>query len=592
MKDKINQSLVLSPKSLKDFTIDNPILIGEWILKDLDFAKLKEKNYEIFNSKSYSKKNIPKSFEVTEKLYNVIKIDLINQLNKLHNTNFSNRSWEIIFGLWVRCFIHICFERYNRINDILTNYNINKIYLEKNENFNFFSNDTFGIYFKSTNNEWENNLYFEIINFFSFDKEKKLVISQNASSNFNKKTITSFPHKKISNLKKVFYSILKFLNNFSFNNNLITYSYLEKKYEFFFQILLGQLPQHFEDKKINYENYNKDLRKKINIYKNKEKNLENFIRLVLPKCLPICMVESFNDIYELCEKVGYPKKPNFIFTSVSYAYDECFKFYTAKRVKTKIPYFIGQHGNESFSHHNMLYSPELDTADRFISWGYKSSNNIIKGFNFKVFKEKKRINNKGKLLIISKPFNGRFYPHDTFSEFSNLLANMNTLKQKLKKNVLDSKIQLKLSNDYKSDLGIYLRKKILKNFENSEICYEEKNLNELISESRLCVFSYDGTSILENFLLNIPTVIVVNNFDYNIRDEFKEKYLILKKANILFDNIVDSSNHINANWDNISKWWFSEKTQTSIKAFNKDFNLKGDFKSLVELKNKIKNFKK
>ena len=56
--------------------------------------------------------------------------------------------------------------------------------------------------------------------------------------------------------------------------------------------------------------------------------------------------------------------------SLSYAYDENFKFYTAKSVEKGARYFIGQHGNEYFTH-RFSTRIEFETTDKFISWGLR-----------------------------------------------------------------------------------------------------------------------------------------------------------------------------------------------------------------------------
>ena len=37
-------------------------------------------------------------------------------------------------------------------------------------------------------------------------------------------------------------------------------------------------------------------------------------------------------------------------------------------------------------------------------------------------------------------------------------------------------------------------------------------------------------------------------------------------------------------WDNIDEWWFDNKTQSCIEKFNKNFNIRGNLSSLLNLK--------
>ena len=168
------------------------------------------------------------------------------------------------------------------------------------------------------------------------------------------------------------------------------------------------------------------------------------------------------------------------------------------------------------------------------------------------------------------------------------MLNSILLKEKIDKNISNQTI-LRLDKDFK----IYnhsFNKKILKMFNANNLFFGENKLDKLIEKSRLCIFTYDSTGILENLSLNIPTLAIWNNFDNHLNDEFREKYLLLKKGKIFFEDIDELVSHINKHWENISSWWFSEENQSFITKFNEDFNNKGNVKSLIKLKNEIKNY--
>ena len=103
------------------------------------------------------------------------------------------------------------------------------------------------------------------------------------------------------------------------------------------------------------------------------------------------------------------------------------------------------------------------------------------------------------------------------------MLNSILLKEKIDKNISNQTI-LRLDKDFK----IYnhsFNKKILKMFNANNLFFGENKLDKLIEKSRLCIFTYDSTGILENLSLNIPTLAIWNNFDNHLNDEFREKYL-------------------------------------------------------------------
>ena len=224
-----HKNLVLSGKHSSILDLDDFILNGEWILKDLDCEKIKHKKIQVFESSSYKKINRINSYQLADEIYDSVKLDLVNELNTLHSKNFSLRFWQII-GYWLVNFIGICVERYFRIHEILKENEIKNILIRKNNNFNFSTNDTFGLNLNSINDDWENNLFYEIIKFFNINKN--LIIE---SSNSNAFTKTFYETNDIQNNKnKIKNFLFNIYNKFTNKEILISQTYLPKNSNFYF----------------------------------------------------------------------------------------------------------------------------------------------------------------------------------------------------------------------------------------------------------------------------------------------------------------------------------------------------------------------
>ena len=160
------------------------------------------------------------------------------------------------------------------------------------------------------------------------------------------------------------------------------------------------------------------------------------------------------------------------------------------------------------------------------------------------------------------------------------------LKKKLELN-LKNKILLRLHECFKADeRGEWYYKKYFKNFKTENIDFWTNNYFTNLRNSRVNVFFYDSTGILENLIYNIPTLAIWPDQYNHINSEFIEKYKLLQDANILFENVDDLIAHLSKFWHNIDEWWMSNKTQELILKFNSQFNNKPSFKSLLNLKNK------
>ncbi len=582
----MSEALVLSLKNKNCNNESKLLLGGEWVLENNVIKK--DIQYKIFKSKSYLKKYRKTNCIEADKIYQELCIDLSKKLNLLHSVNLSLKSWKIIFGSWLKIFVNICYERIFLISEILNKHKISKIYGSKNDNFQFYSNGTLEQRFQAADPSWNNNLFFEIIRFldsqcendFSIEKfnnhqdyDESLTETKSASNEYKKRLIKVFDFFKFFRGK---------------NDALITQTGLLFTYEKLFEILFFQFPQNYKKRSITYKNYNGALRKKLNLSYENEKNVRNFVRKNLIKFLPICFVENFKDIYDNCEK-EFPENPKFIMTAFAWEYDVNFKFYAAKKVNENTPYFLFQHGNTYFTDDFVFNRPEYETADKFFSFGY-SKKKFSKGFcNHLTLGKKIKPKKEGLLHLISPFLPGRIFPYEQSTETIDSFQNIYSFEKKISDN-LREKILLRSTREFlDTDRGKWYADKYFNNFKKNQIDYGSNDYNENLRNSRINLFFYDSTGILENFIYNIPTIGVWNNLYNHIEDEFVEKYQLLKDANIVFNSVDDSIKHLNNIWEDVDAWWFSKKTQKNINLFNSGFNNKGNITSLLKLRKYVKN---
>ena len=111
---------------------------------------------------NYSRKQIIKSYEFCEKTFNKSLKLLSVELNKIHGTNYSIKSWDIIIGRWLRNIIHIFYNCYIQIKYIKKNFEIEKVYLTDYRKYNFYLQDTFNFDYAKNDSSWLFSLYSKI----------------------------------------------------------------------------------------------------------------------------------------------------------------------------------------------------------------------------------------------------------------------------------------------------------------------------------------------------------------------------------------------------------------------------------------------
>tara|TARA_B110000967_G_scaffold40208_1_gene40066 strand:+ start:461 stop:2221 length:1761 start_codon:yes stop_codon:yes gene_type:complete len=552
------------------------------------FSKLNF-NFETISFQELSKKEIYNRYEFCDKIYNSLFQELVIKLNFLHGISYSSRSWSVIIGTWLREFIQKNYKIFIQLEYVFKNYNITKVHALDHKDYNFCVNDTISFRHICADEEWFYLMCSKMTRYFNYSQNILLNSPKNNSYKIpsifeEKKNQNNFIKKKIFKFFFIITKILKFFIRVE-NYAVIKNTYLPFLYEKMLELKFNQIPLNWPEYKINYYKKDKNLRSDFNLKIDKENSIfENYLRTNLFEFLPKHVLENFINIKEKSESGIYPKNPKFIFTSGSFLYDEVFKAYAAGSINKKIPFYIGQHGNNYFTqiHHN--YVPELKFADKFITWGTKKNYNFESAFNFKILGRSHIPKNEGKLIIMF-PWVSRasYYLHTDENEILNKIqSNINVIK-KLNLHIKKNTILRFNRSYYENFFGI----KYIDLFKDLGVeCDNGSNdIRNLFKKSRLTLFTYDSTGILENFNLNIPTIFFEEKkFMKNINDDYINKYTQLLNNKIMFTSEKDLVEHINLKWNNISDWWMNEDNQRVISEFNIDFNNKSSKQSLNKLK--------
>ena len=113
----MDKSLVIGELDNPKFEKNEEIIVIENYYKDFYINKNIKNNILIAKPFLDGQKEKKLAFEECEKIYQNILIDISKSLNKFHLVELTQRSWEIIFGNWLRFFVWLCFERFNSYNN-------------------------------------------------------------------------------------------------------------------------------------------------------------------------------------------------------------------------------------------------------------------------------------------------------------------------------------------------------------------------------------------------------------------------------------------------------------------------------------------
>ena len=538
------------------------IFLGEW-------CKLySEKNYwesldsEVLNYHWNNRNKFERDYQYLINFYEKTLKNISNKMNDIHQVNHSLKYWRILIGPWLALLIQSVFDRWQMIQVAINSNDELKTNIIIDSNINWTAHD-FKDFQKLVMEDdgWNNFIYTKIIEL----HEDKIEINRLGKS--NSRPIQA--KLKVNTLKRFILNFYQLIANFLNSNksSLIISSYLSKIDEIILSLKLFQLPLFSNIHTIKKNSPDIGQRKWIlNI--GKSSDFEKFILNIIPNQLPSAYLEGYSSLNKKLVDLNWPKYPKSIFTSNSIYGDELFKHYTGIHSKSKL--IVGQHGGSyGISKINFTEYHELSIADKYISWGWTKNSKIYPLGQINPIPKIK--SNKTKLLILcnSNPRYSYYMQSYTLSsQWLLYFKDQVSLIKHLDKSVIDNTIIRLYRNDYGWDqIGRWKD-----NFPNLKYDPGFSKIENLYKQTRIHLATYNATTYLETFRLNIPTVIFWDPNYWENRDSVQPLFEELKRVKIFHDTPESASKHINEIWDNVEGWWESTEVKEVINEFNKSVN--------------------
>ena len=520
-----------------------------------------------------------------------LKKNLYKKLNTIHDVSYEPIYWDLIIEQWLFKTVMILRENWSCI-EILNQEKIEPNFKMHNLDFKDVVHESpnqffLGIY-TGGQAALQNFFYLKIIKYFNF----KNIILEDYTLLKKKKVISKKPI-----YLKIIYIISKFILLFKKNYKILILAPQHFKTEInsFLKNFIPYVLIDFSKIDIQYNNYNSKLRE-WNIEIDSNNDFEKFVAYLIPKILPKMMVEDYKKISNLVNKKYPIKTKNLIKPPDDNDY---LNFFVANQVSMGSKIHMFQHGA---NYGQLLICPdeeiEFNQADYFYTYGWKSEfynkeiqNKLVQFYpvslgyvkNLELDKTKKE------LSIILKCNEEFFYQFQSVANYAHQKKYIDNIKN----------FQNRLKNEVIKNLSIRLHptdkiSRYKKSFDSIKIYDGKENIIQFLQKLKLCIITYNATTYLHTFALNIPTIIYFDKDDVLFRKNVDKYFNYLREANILFDEPNKAAEFINSIYPNVEKWWFSEKTQKNVKLFTKNFadlnkNNQNRYDSLI--KNILKNEK-
>lgn len=538
----------------------NNIFLGSWCES---FGKENPENLKIQNYHWDDKEKFERDIQYLNDLYETKLDELSIAMNKIHNETNNKSFWRIIIGPWLKSFIDVVFDRYESIDLLNSEYEIDNTYCLKANYLDWTPKD-FNEYWNLIKfDEWNHLIYSEIIKYLGIPfNEIKTSLMRSSGG------------KRKNSLKKLFNHINNYYNKLlpnKFNKNFVVAGYFKPLQLIKFHFFLKQIPQF-----LNYEleinraiTIKTDVRSKIIL--NSNNKFEVLLNDLIRKQIPTAYIES----YELIKKKAikfFPKHPEVILTSNAYDSNEAFKFWVAsKKESINTKYIINQHGgNFGICFYSSSEKHQILTSDIFTTWGWIDSNNKkikpMPSYKLQHLKYKRR-NNISNIQLVIASYPKHFYTLIDQPNASQSIEYFFGIESFLKK--LENNVKRNLKIRIHQDLyGWKIKQRFCElgykdNLEDSTSISFEKSINN----SSISICTFNSTTFLETLSANVPTLIFFSSSRYLIRDNAKPMFEKLQKVKIFFETPEELAKHLNDIHLDIYDWWNQKELQSTKNEF-------------------------
>ena len=120
---------------------------------------------------------------------------------------------------------------------------------------------------------------------------------------------------------------------------------------------------------------------------------------------------------------------------------------------------------------------------------------------------------------------------------------------------------------YPQDYGWAQQTRWKDKFPEIEVDIGEGPIGKKIAEARIYVSTYNATTYLESFTMDVPTVIYWNPDHWELRESAKPYFEELERVKVFHKSPESAARHIQIIWNDVNTWWKSIEVRKAIDKF-------------------------
>ncbi len=502
--------------------------------------------------------------EFQERLLN----SLAGQLNSIHVVDHSLHYWRILIGPWLGYFTQILFDRWSCIQSAVSHSDIADTIVLRCNADRFVPLDMSHFNRIYTDDPWNHWIYSKILR-----ESSDIICLEEQWPPTAKKGPSADPPAALP-LRRRFRRMAGTLYTRSAvpmvrdRDAFFLSTYLDLSQLMTLQLRLRQVPQLWTSPGMANQNVSFSGRNWA-VEGESRSSFESFARRLIPQQLPVAYLEGYRDLVDQTKKLRWPKKPKVIFTSNATNSDDLFKAWAAEKIEQGSPLVIGQHGGHyGTGRWSFNEDHELTICDRFLSWGWDDERipKVIPVGQLKPRSAVKTSASKNGILLVTctlPRYSYWMYSVFVAGQYLDYFADQITFAQSLPAH-LRSELTVRL---FPVDWGLDQRERWADRFPEIVLDSAEKPLTDAITATRICVCTYNATTFLESFSMDIPTVMHWNPNHWELRDAAQPYFDDLKRVGVFHESAGSAARHVASIWADVDAWWGDPEVKRVVGRF-------------------------
>lgn len=497
--------------------------------------------------------------------------DLTGQLNEIHRVSHSLRYWRIFVGPWLGHFTQMLFDRWCSIQKAADACEISGTVVLAGLEEALIPNDMVDFFRLYVADVWNHHVYASILEHFTsvtclrepwqgrMSSQKPLTLAVRLKQRVRREVAMLFARGT---------RVLGCSDDAFFLG-----TYLPRFDSFKIQRRLGQVPQLWRSIPPIQCGVEPN-RRRWTVRGHSRSKFEICARELIPRHMPVAYLEGYHKLVEQTASLHWPERPKVIWTSNPHFFDEIFKVWAAEKVENGSPLIIGQHGGHyGVGRWSFAEDHEIAISDRFLSWGWSEpSQPKVRPVGQLKSKRAIRVRRRGKgaLLVTAVLPRYSYWMYSTpvasqwLSYFDDQFAFVESLPDAIRKEVT---VRL-----FPDDLGWDQAGRWRERFPGLRLDEGKSAFDDTVRQSRLFISTYNATTFLESFTMNVPTVMYWNPNHWELRDSAVPYFDDLRRVGIFHETPEGAANHVAVIWEDVEGWWSGHELQEVLSRFKERYS--------------------